>query len=460
MPTPPPGAPRSNVEHSNLPSRPPGSATARRPRRRTPVVIAILAILVLGGIWWINHRNAAEKGPGGPGGRGFRGGMMGPLPVTVRPAEKGDIKLYVTGLGTVTPAHIVTIRSQISGHLEQIGFQEGQMVHAGDPLAIIDPRPYEVALKQAEGQLAQAQSQLRTAQLDLQRYETLAKEDSIARQQVDTAQSQVNQYRGLVQVYQAAIDTANLNLTYCHIKAPIDGRVGLRQVDVGNYVTPGDQNGLVVLAQTKPITVIFTLPEDLMGQVAARLNGGAQLPVEAIDRTETKTLATGALSAIDNQIDSSTGTFKLRAEFRNEDESLFPNEFVNVRMLLDTLHDATVISTSAVERGPNGSYVYVVQPDDTVATRAVKLGATEGERVAVTSGVQVGEQVVVDGADKLKEGMKVIVHHPGEKEPPAGAPAANPGGGHRRGGAGGQGEKSGDGGQRKRDRSAARDHRQ
>lgn len=448
-----PGNPRSPAGQPSPVARSHGEAPARRPRRRTPIVIAIVAVLVLGTIWWINHRNAEAKGPGGPGGGrgGFRSMNM-PLPVTVRAAEKGDIHVYVSGLGTVTPAHIVTVRTQISGHLDQIGFKEGQMVHTGDLLAVIDPRPYEVALKQAQGQLAQAESQLHTAQLDLQRYETLAKEDSIAKQQVDTAQAQVNQYSGLVQVYQAAIDTANLNLTYCHIKAPIDGRVGLRQVDVGNYVTPGDQNGIVVLTQTKPITVIFTLPEDLMGQVAGRLNGGAKLPVDAIDRTESKTLATGTLSAIDNQIDPATGTFKLRAEFTNEDETLFPNEFVNVRMLLDTIHDATVVSTSAIERGPNGSFVYVVQPDDTAKTRDVQLGETEGERVAIASGLAVGDQVVVDGADKLKEGMKVIVHHPGEQTPPAGAPGAN---GNWRGKRGSEGEKggaSGEGGQHKRRR--------
>lgn len=459
MPNPPSGNPRSIADQSHPAARAPIGAPARRPRRRTPIVIAIVAVLVLGTIWWINHRNAADKAPGGPGGGrgGFRGGMNGPLPVTVRAAEKGDIDVYVSGLGTVTPAHVVTIRSQISGHLEQIGFKEGQMVHEGDLLAVIDPRPYQVALKQAQGQLAQAQAQLHTAQLDLQRYETLAKEDSIAKQQVDTAQAQVNQYSGLEQVYQAAIDTANLNLTYCNIKAPLDGRVGLRQVDVGNYVTPGDQNGIVVLAQTKPITVIFTLPEDLMGRVAGRLNHGAKLPVDAIDRTESKTLATGTLAAIDNQIDPATGTFKLRAEFTNDDETLFPNEFVNVRMLLDTVHDATVISTSAVERGPVGSFVYIVQPDDTVKAHDVTLGVTEGERVAVASGLNAGDQVVVDGADKLKEGMKVIVHHPGEKAPPAGAPGGN-GSWRRKGGADGSGDNAGqgaEGGQRKRRRPDA-----
>jgi multidrug efflux system membrane fusion protein len=437
MQTHPPSAARPSADPRQ------SNADGRRRRRRTPILIAIIVVLALGSIWWVNHRRAAAQGgPGGGGGGrggGRFGGMNGPLPVTVQAAQKGDIAVNLNGLGTVTPAQVITVRSQVSGHLDQIGFKEGDFVHAGDLLAVIDPRPFEVALKQAQGQLAQAESQLRTAELDLERYETLAKEDSIAKQQVDTAKSQVNQFRGQTQVYQAAIDAANLNLTYCHIKAPIDGRVGLRQVDVGNYITPGDATGIVVLAQTKPITVVFTLPEDNMAAVAARLHGGADLPVTAIDRTQSRTLATGKLAAMDNQIDPATGTFKLRAEFANEDESLFPNQFVNVRLLLDTLHDVLVVPTSAVERGQSGSFVYVVQPDDTVAARDVKLGQTEGERVAVTSGLNPGDRIVTDGADKLKEGMKVIAHGPNEA---AGAPGAwrkrNGGQGGANGAEGGQ----------------------
>jgi membrane fusion protein, multidrug efflux system len=380
-------------------------------------VIAVVVAVLLTLVWWVNHRQAAQgaAGAGGPGARGGgarRGGFGGanaPLPVSVRPAEKGDIHIYLNALGTVVAAHAATIRTQISGQLQQIAFQEGQLVHQGDLLAVIDPRPFENALQQAQAQYRQADSQLHTAQLDLERFETLAKEDSIAKQQVDNARAQVNQFQGAVESAQAAINTANLNLTYCHIKAPFDGRVGLRLVDTGNYVTPGDSNGIVTLAQTKPITVVFTLPEDNMAVVATRLHSGAKLPVELFDRTQNKQVAAGTLATIDNQIDPATGTFKLRADFPNEDESLFPNQFVNVRLLIDTVADATVIPTSAVERSQQGTYVYIVDENENAVARPITLGATEGERVAVTSGLNLGDKIVTDGADKLKDGQKVIL---------------------------------------------------
>lgn len=405
-----------------------------------------MVVVLLGGIWWYNHRQAAQNptagGGGGGGRRGGRGGFGGPnapLPVTTKAAEQGDIHLFLSALGTVTAGHAATIRTQISGQLQQIGFKEGQLVHEGDLLAVIDPRPFQNALEQAQAQQRQAQSQLRTAQLDLQRYETLAKEDSIAKQQVDTTRSQVNQFEGLVQAAQAAIDTAKLNLTYCHIKAPFEGRVGLRQVDTGNYVTPGDANGLVSLTQVKPITVIFTLPEDNMSRVTTRLRSGATLPVDAFDRNQVNKIATGTLATVDNQIDPATGTFKLRAEFTNDDERLFPNQFVNVRVLLDTVQGAVVVPTSAIERGQQGTFVYVVTAEETAAARPVKLGATEGERVAIIEGLQVGEKIVTDGADKLRDGQKVILRA-GE----AGEGAAR--GGRGEGGRG-EGGRKGDGGE-------------
>lgn len=428
-------APSSRPEtHRFSPGNPP-------PRRRgTPIVIAVIVVLLLGLVWWVNHRQAAAAGPTGPGGR--RGGRWGaanaPLPVVVTPAAKGDIHLYLNALGTITPSHIATVRTQINGQLQQITFQEGQFVHQGDLLAVIDPRPFENALAQAEAQLKQAQAQLHVAQADLARYETLAQQDSIAKQQVDTTRAQVSQYEGLVQVAQAAIATANLNLTYCHIKAPFDGRLGLRQVDTGNYLTPGDANGIVVITQTKPITAIFTLPEDEMAPVTTRLHAGAKLAVDAYDRAETKRIATGILTSADNQIDPATGTFKLRAEFTNEDESLFPNEFVNIRLLLDTLHDVTVIPSSAIERGQNGDFVYVVGPEHTAVVRAITQGPGEGERVSITSGLNPGDEVVTDGADKLKEGQKVILNG----ETPDGG-AAHPGNGGREGAAGAHGRPGG-----------------
>lgn len=427
------------------PANPHVQATGRPPRRRTGLYVLIVVVLLIGGIWWVNHREqargpvdfrrreAAAKGRGHPG--GFAAfGPNAPLPVGVAAVVKGDIPVYLNALGTITAAQTATIRSQISGQLQQIAFQEGQYVHAGDLLAVIDPRPYQNALDQAKAQLQQAQAQLATAQDDLKRYHTLAQQDSIAQQQVDTARHQVTQDQGLVQVAQVAIATANLNLTYCHIRAPFDGRVGLRQVDVGNYVTPGDSNGIVVLTETKPITAIFTLPEDNMGEVAARLHSGARLPVDAYDRTDSHKIATGVLSTMDNVIDPTTGTFRLRALFSNEDESLFPNQFVNIRLLLKTVHDATVIPTSAVERGQQGPYVYVVTPQRTAMARNVTLGVSQGERVAVTSGLKLGDIVVIDGADRLKDGRPVILNQPGQPVPAGLAPAGRrPPGGARKG---------------------------
>jgi multidrug efflux system membrane fusion protein len=385
----------------------------RRFRVRPVHLIAVIVLAAVGSIWWYNHRQKSQRagGFGGYGGR-FGAGANMPLPVVARAARKGNINIYLNGLGTVTPLATVTVKTEISGLLMSASFQEGQMVNQGDLLAVIDPRPYQVALEQAQGQLQQAKAQLEEAKIDLARYVTLGKQDSIAQQQIDAQRALVTQDEGIVQTDQAAIDSAQLNLTYCHIIAPVSGRVGLRQVDPGNYVTPGDANGLVVLTQIKPITVIFTLPEDNIPAVAARLRTGARIPVDAYDRTQTVKLASGTVSTIDNEVDPTTGTIKLRALFANDDGSLFPSQFVNIRMLLDTDIGATVIPTSAIERGQQGSFVYVVKPDNTVTARTVTLGPTEGERVAVVSGLNLGERVVVDGADRLREGGKVIVQAP------------------------------------------------
>lgn len=438
---------RPEAANPHIPASPPPP----RRRRKTGLIIAVIVLVLLGLVWWINHRqNGQAAGPGGPAARrggGGRGGFGGPnalLPVGTHTVAKGDIHVYLNALGTVTAAHAATLRTQISGQLQQIAFSEGQLVHQGDLLAVIDPRPYENALAQAQAQLEQAKSQQHTAETDLQRYEALAQQDSIARQQVDNARAQLTQFSSAVKVAETAIATATLNINYCHIKAPFDGRVGLRLVDAGNYVTPGDANGIVTLTETKPITVIFTLPEDNMADVARQLRTGAKLVVETFDRTASKKIASGVLTSVDNQIDPTTGTFKLRAEFANEDEALFPNQFVNVRLLLQTLPDQSVIPTSAVERGQQGTYVYVVTPEGTAAARTITLGATEGERVAVVSGLSVGDQIVTDGADKLKDGQKVIVGEPGAT--PTAAPGGAPGpGGDKQGGRrrGGQGKKAG-----------------
>jgi multidrug efflux system membrane fusion protein len=382
----------------------------------------LLGVLVLGTASLLYYRSKAPQstgfqgargpgGAGGPGGGGRRGGafgMAGPLPVVVNMARKADINIILSGLGSVTPLATVTVRTQIAGYLTQINFKEDQLVNKGDVLATIDSRPYAAALEQAQGQLLQAQAQSKEAQIDLDRYVTLSGQDSISKQQVDAQRALVSQYEGMVKQNQGMVDNAQLNLAYCDIKAPVSGRVGLRLVDQGNYVTPGDSNGIVILAQVKPITVIFTLPEDYIPQVVKKVRTpGSSVPVDAYNRDNTVKVASGTLSTIDNTVDPTTGTFKLRAVFPNDDEALFPNQFVNISMLIDVQHGSTVVSTSAIERGQQGSFVYVVGADNKVSAKTVTLGATEGERVAVLTGISPGDKVVVDGADRLKEGMEV-----------------------------------------------------
>jgi multidrug efflux system membrane fusion protein len=317
----------------------------------------------------------------------------------------------------------VTIRSQISGQLVRIAFTEGQTVKKGDLLAEIDSRPYQLALAQAQGALKRDQALLQAAQLDLERYQKLAQTNAIPRQQLDTQQALVLQDQGNVLSDQAQIDTAQLNITYCHIVSPLNGRVGLRQVDQGNYVTPGDPNGLVVVTQLSPISVLFTTAEDNLPAILKRVESGATLPITAYDRTGTTKIATGELLTFDNQIDTTTGTVRLRAQFANEKNTLFPNQFVNVELLVDVLKGVAVMPTSAAQRGAPGTFVYLVQPDNTVKVRVVELGPVNGESVAVKSGLAPGDRVVVDGADKLRDGIKITVREPGSTDTPP-APAA------------------------------------
>jgi multidrug efflux system membrane fusion protein len=388
------------------------NSTTSQPRKKSGAlwIVGGTVFLILGSIWWVNHINTADQSGPGAGRRKFGFGPGGgAMPVLVTPAKVSNLNVYLPALGTVVPSANITLRTQVSGQLLSVNFKEGEFVKKGDLIALVDPRPYENTLHQVEGQLLQAESQLKEAQLDLERYQALAKQDSIAKQQVDAQLALVNQNLGLVQSDQALIDSAKLNISYCHIKAPVDGRVGLRQVDAGNYVTVNDTNGIVVLTQVKPITVVFTLPEDYVSKVASRLRSGEPIPVEAYDRTQTTKLATGVLENIDNQIDTTTGTFKLRAIFSNDDDSLFPNQFVNIRMLLETETHDIVVPTSSIERSQTGNYVYIINDDNTASARTVTLGSTEGERVAITSGLKIGDRVVSDGADKLKDGSMVIV---------------------------------------------------
>jgi multidrug efflux system membrane fusion protein len=329
----------------------------------------------------------------------------------VATATSGDVQLRIPALGTVTPLATVTVRTQISGVMQRILFTEGQIVHQGDALAQIDPRPYEAALQQMRGNLRRDQALLADARLDLKRYEGLVKEDSIAQQQLDTQRALVDQYIGTIESDEGQVKTASVNLLYTRITAPVTGRVGLRQVDQGNYVTPGDTNGIAMINQIQPITVIFPIPEDNVPSLVQRLRSGAALPVEAYDRTNSAKLADGKLLTIDNQIDVTTGTIKLRAQFENSDGLLFPNQFVNIQLLQELLENQIVIPNSAVRRGaPNGvvsTFVYVVNPDHTVKVQPVTLGVVDGERVAVAQGLNVGEMVVTEGGDRLRDGAEV-----------------------------------------------------
>jgi multidrug efflux system membrane fusion protein len=331
--------------------------------------------------------------------------------------------IVLNGLGAVTPIATVTVQSQISGQITQISFKEGQTVKPGDPLIQIDPRPYQVALEQAEGALVRDKALLANAKVDLARYETLFKEDSVAEQTLATQRSLVVQDEGNVKTDQGQIDASKLNLVYCRIVSPISGRVGLQQVNLGNYVTPAEPNGLVVVTQLQPITVVFTLPEDQIPALQAQLHAGKTLPVTAYDRSHTTQLATGSLQTIDNQIDPTTGTVKLKAVFANDDEILFPNQFVNIALLLNTLHNATLIPQAGVQRGAPGTYAYVIDAQQAVSVRKVSLGPGDATNVVITNGLKPGEMVVIDGADKLKDGAKVLLRQPNA---PATSAAAAP----------------------------------
>ena len=373
---------------------------------RRPWIWLLAACVLAGGIWLAffqssggDQQLAGKKKKGDPASR--------VTPVVAEAAKTGDINVYLNGLGTVTPLRTVTVRSRVEGELMRVQFTEGQVVKAGDVLAEIDPRPFQVQLTQAEGQMARDKALLENARLDLERYRTLLKQDSIAEQQVAGQESLVRQYEGVVKVDQSQIDNARLQLSYARITAPVGGRIGLRQVDPGNIVRAGDATGLVVITQLQPITVIFTIPQDNLPVVLKRLKSGDKIPVEAYDRDQKTLLATGTLITVDNQIDTTTGTVKLKAQFANEDGGLFANQFVNVRMRVETLRDVTTISSAAILRGAQGIFVYTVNEDLTVAMRPVRLGPTEGANTAVERGIKPGQLVVVDGTDRLREGAKV-----------------------------------------------------
>jgi membrane fusion protein, multidrug efflux system len=385
------------------------AALAVRPRvdgraRRWVLLAAVLVIVaaVLGWYFLRTSGNApATKGRGGTD-------LNAPaVPVVAAPARKGSIDVYIDALGAVIPRNTVVVHTRVDGQLMSVAFREGQLVKQGDLLAQVDPRPFEVQLTQANGQMAHDQALLKNAQIDLERYRTLLKEDSIASQQVDTQEALVRQDQGQVESDQGAIDNAKLQLTYSRIIAPISGRVGLRQVDPGNIVHAADTNGLVTITQEQPITVTYAVAEDDVPRIVKRMQSAQAVAVEAFDRSGKTKLATGHLLTIDNQIDPTTGTVKLKAEFPNQDGALFPNQFVNVRMAVETRPDATLVPSAAIQRGAPGTFVFLVKPDQSVAVTPVNLGAVEGETTEITSGLEAGNQVVIDGADKLRDGSKV-----------------------------------------------------
>ncbi len=398
---------------------PPYERRTEAPRRSVlGRIVAWVVVLGLigGGAWWFAARPAPEQQTRS----GRFGGERPPMPVVTATVEKGDLPIRLNGLGTVTSLATVTVRPQVSGQLTKVAFTEGQMVKEGDFLAEVDPRPFQLAVEQAQAQLARDQALLKNAQLDLERYRMLVKQDSIAKQQRDTQESLVQQYEGTVKADQVAVENAKLNLSYSRITAPVTGRVGLRQVDPGNYVTAGEATGIVVITQIQPISVLFTLPEDNIPAIMKRLQSGAALPVTAFDRTRAKTLSTGTLTTVDNQIDVTTGTVKLRARFDNADQSLFPNQFVNVQLLVDTLSGVPLVPVAAVQRGAPGTFVYIVNRENsTVSVRPITLGPSDGAKTVVEKGLNPGDIVVTEGADKLREGAKVMLP-PENGAPPAG----------------------------------------
>ena len=386
------------------------------PRRRSwlrrLLWLLLLAILIAIVVWWVmRHQQAGNTG---------RFTSSGPMPVGTATVQQGDMPITDNALGTVTPLATVTVKTQINGQLTEVAFQEGQMVNKGDFLAQIDPRPYQVALEQAQGQLAKDQASLNDARLDLARYEKLVAQNSIASQTLDTQRATVAQDIGTVQTDQAQVDAQKLNLVYCHIIAPVGGRVGLRQVDPGNYIQTSSATGIVVVTQLQPISVIFTLPEDSLQAVLKQVHAGQTLQAVALDRTGNNQIEVGQLATIDNQIDTTTGTVKLRATFANTTLNLFPNQFVNIKLKVDTLQGTSLVPDAAIQRGAPGTFVYLVKPDNTVTAQPVTLGPDNGEKVAVTKGLEPGQVVVTDGADRLKDGAKVTVTEGGTQ------PAAGP----------------------------------
>ena len=394
---------------------PSASPQAPSPKRRAWIWVLILAALAVG-VWYYRSARATSQAqdPATAAAKGRAGAGPGSfvVPVVVAAAQRGDLPVYFNGLGTVTAFNTVTVHSRVDGQLVNVAFKEGQFVHQGDLLAEIDPRPFQVQLEQAEGQLAKDQAQRKDAEVNYERFKLLFKEGVIPQQQLDTQAALVGQFDGAIRSDQGQIDNAKLQLIYCRITAPISGRIGLRLVDAGNIVHATDVSGLLVITQLQPISVIFSLPQDQLPPVLAKLRAGAELPVEAYDRDDTAKIAAGKLATIDNQIDPTTGTYKLKSIFSNEDNTLFPNQFVNVHLLVDTKHNLTIVPAAAIQRGPQGTYVYAVAKDPVTKDNSAKIysvtiAQTTGDSVGLSAGVNPNDLVVIDGQDKLQDGTKI-----------------------------------------------------
>jgi multidrug efflux system membrane fusion protein len=432
----PAAPPDTLTKHAPPPPKQAPKQAHRAPQRsrRVWIWLAILVLAAAVAYYFRSKKNAA----GGASRAAAQAQKKGPaaIPVVAAKARRGNIPVYFTGLGAVTPIYTVDVKSRVDGELMRINFKEGELVHKGDPLVEIDPRPYQVQLTQAEGQQVRDQALLENARIDLARYQTLLAQNAVPEQQVATQKALVAQDEGIVKTDQGAIDSAKLNITYSHILAPITGRIGLRLVDPGNIVHASDANALLVITQVDPISVIFTIAEDQLPVVTQKFWAGQRLIVEAWDRSpppsNTK-LASGVLATLDNQIDQTTGTLKIRANFDNKNGKLFPNQFVNVKLLVQLKQNVTLISTATVQRNSQMTYVFLVKPDSKATVRPITIGTTEGDDSEVTSGLVPGDVVVMTGVDKLQEGTQVVAHltgdaghtpgRPGSGQLPAGAPA-------------------------------------
>jgi len=396
--------------------------STRHPVMKKSLIVLVVIAAAVGGYYWWQHPAAPQtdqqSGARTPRGKGGAEGARRPLaPVQAASATRQSVPQYLSGLGTVTAANTATVRSRVNGDLVAIHFTEGQQVKAGELLAEVDPRPYQVALTQAQGQLAKDQATLANARRDLARFEKLAKSSLVSQQELDTQRSLVSETLGTLKADEGSVASAQLNLTYSRITAPIAGRVGLKQVDVGNYVTSGDTTGIVVITQTQPIDVVFTLAENNISQILNAQKSGETLQVEAWDRSNQTLIASGKLLSLDNQIDVTTGTIKIKARFDNQDDALFPNQFVNVRLKVNTLQDAIVIPAAALQMGNEGHFVWVVNSDNKVSKKSVIAGLQDSQKVVISAGLEAGERVVTDGLDRLTEGATVEIVAPQSTAP-------------------------------------------